>query len=145
MVYVVSATGFSLQVLLLKRTVGRGGFWQPITGGVNYGETNYQAATRELMEETGFANVTSFILGRGFDELIHSDDLHNFEDGSDRLLWMPYLCIVGETASPNLDKREHCEWKWCDAQLAKKLLTRQCDIEVLRSFLTYVETQMILA
>ena len=41
------------EVLLLKRTGARGGFWQPLTGRVEGGETPLGAASRELEEETG--------------------------------------------------------------------------------------------
>jgi lipoyl(octanoyl) transferase len=44
------------QVLLLKRTEARGGFWQPVTGKVEPGESTVQAAQRELFEETGFSS-----------------------------------------------------------------------------------------
>jgi lipoyl(octanoyl) transferase len=42
------------KVLLLQRTEERGGFWQPVTGKVEPGESPMQAAQRELLEETGF-------------------------------------------------------------------------------------------
>jgi lipoyl(octanoyl) transferase len=40
-------------VLLLRRSEERGGFWQPVTGRVEAGETPDEAARRELFEETG--------------------------------------------------------------------------------------------
>jgi lipoyl(octanoyl) transferase len=43
------------RVLLLKRTPERGGFWQPVIGRVEEGESPEQAAARELFEETGIA------------------------------------------------------------------------------------------
>ncbi len=39
-------------VLVLQRTEARGGFWQPVTGKIDAGETAAQAAQRELSEET---------------------------------------------------------------------------------------------
>ncbi|MDP2271109.1 MAG: lipoyl(octanoyl) transferase LipB [Archangium sp.] len=45
------------RVLLLERTAARGGFWQPVTGRVEAGESPLQAAQRELMEETGLESV----------------------------------------------------------------------------------------
>ncbi len=41
------------RVLLLQRTAERGGFWQPVTGHVEAGESAAAAARRELREETG--------------------------------------------------------------------------------------------
>jgi len=41
------------RVLLLRRAPERGGFWQPVTGRIDAGESAAQAARRELREETG--------------------------------------------------------------------------------------------
>jgi len=41
------------RVLMLKRAPERGGFWQPVTGRIEPGETPLEAARRELTEETG--------------------------------------------------------------------------------------------
>jgi lipoyl(octanoyl) transferase len=41
------------RVLLLRRSAERGGFWQPVTGRLEPGETPRDAARRELREETG--------------------------------------------------------------------------------------------
>jgi lipoyl(octanoyl) transferase len=51
----VIVRGVGESVLLLKRTLGRGGFWQPVTGRVEGEETAQAAARRELFEETGLA------------------------------------------------------------------------------------------
>ena len=39
--------------LLLERVVATGGYWQPVTGGVEKDEEIEAAARRELQEETG--------------------------------------------------------------------------------------------
>jgi len=41
------------RVLLLHRRPERGNFWQPITGSIEEGETAFEAARREVLEETG--------------------------------------------------------------------------------------------
>jgi len=41
-----------LQVLLMERA-DKAGFWQSVTGSLENGETSYEAAIREVREETG--------------------------------------------------------------------------------------------
>ena len=48
-----SPSGGAWQVLLLLTRPDRGGFWQPVTGAVEAGESLTQAALREATEETG--------------------------------------------------------------------------------------------
>jgi lipoyl(octanoyl) transferase len=43
------------KILLLHRRPERGNFWQPITGSIEDGETPFEAARREVLEETGSA------------------------------------------------------------------------------------------
>jgi lipoyl(octanoyl) transferase len=49
----VVALGEEGRVLLLQRSQARGGFWQPVTGRIEPGESPALAARRELREETG--------------------------------------------------------------------------------------------
>lgn len=58
----VVPVGADGRVLLLKRTEARGGFWQPVTGRLEPGESPAQAARRELLEEIG-ADVEVMALG----------------------------------------------------------------------------------
>lgn len=54
-VYVFRRRRSGPQVLALRRSAGRrlGGVWQPVTGSLERGETIFQAAGREVREETG--------------------------------------------------------------------------------------------
>jgi len=44
-----------IQYLLLKRIEERS--WQPVTGGIEEGETKIEALKREVREETGIKNI----------------------------------------------------------------------------------------
>jgi 8-oxo-dGTP pyrophosphatase MutT (NUDIX family) len=60
--------GLGFRYLMLKRNSKKGGFWQPITGNVEMGETFEQAAIRELREETGIVKfIRIFDTGYSFD------------------------------------------------------------------------------
>lgn len=50
-----------IEFLVLKRNKERGGFWQPLTGGVEQGESLREALMRELYEETGIKDVKEII------------------------------------------------------------------------------------
>jgi len=54
-VQVVRSGPRGVELLALRRIAGRGGFWQPVTGRVEPGESVAAAAQRELGEETGLA------------------------------------------------------------------------------------------
>lgn len=45
-------SGGEIRYLLLRRVASHGGFWQPVTGSLEGGETHRQAAVREVLEET---------------------------------------------------------------------------------------------
>ena len=49
----VVPVGADGRILLLRRSVERGGFWQQVTGRIEPGESEEAAARRELLEETG--------------------------------------------------------------------------------------------
>jgi len=114
--------GNKVEYLLLKRLPERNGFWQPITGGVEEGETRNEALRREIREETGIKNIVA-VLG----------DLYVFEF-SDPSLNQEY--VYGVEVSPSeeiiLDQKEHSEYKWCSFQEALQLLHWKENKEALR-------------
>lgn len=106
--------GSKVEYLLLKRIPERNGFWQPVTGGVEEGETRKEALHREIMEETGVKNVLTVI-----------EDLFHFEFSDSGILYQEY--VYGVEISPSaeivLDGKEHSEYKWCSFQEALQLLS----------------------
>jgi len=104
--------GNKVEYLLLKRLPERNGFWQPVTGGVEEGETRKEALCREIREETGIKNIIAVL-----------EDLYLFEF-SDPNLNQEY--VYGVEVSPSeeimLDQKEHSEYRWCSFQEALQLL-----------------------
>ena len=53
------------EILLLKVEDGPVSFWQPITGGIESGESPEEACLREIKEETGLVLACSILTGLG--------------------------------------------------------------------------------
>jgi len=104
--------GNKIEYLLLKRLPERNGHWQPVTGGLEEGETQKEALRREIEEETGIEHLLRVIEG-----------LYYFEF-SDPDLNKEY--VYGVEVSPEeevvLDGKEHSESRWCNIQDALQLL-----------------------
>ena len=114
--------GNRVEYLLLKRLPERNGFWQPITGGVEEGETQKEALCREIREETGIKSMVTML-----------ENLYYFEF-SDPNPNQEY--VYGIEISPSeeimLDPKEHSEFRWCNFQEALQLLNWKENKEALR-------------
>lgn len=118
-VWVFSGLPESLEVLLLKTTPEREGFWQPITGSLEPGEDSRVAAARELFEETGLQLSGSELMDTGYE--------FEFESRwGGRVLERVWTCHVAlskaERSSIRLDSREHVAFEWRDLRQAEKMI-----------------------
>ncbi len=105
-------TDGKIQYLLLKRTPEREGFWQPVTGGLEEGETKMEALEREVLEETGIGNPVRTI------EDVYSFELSTALDEKEYV----YGVEVLPTEEIEIDRREHSEYRWCSLEEALRLL-----------------------
>ena len=112
-VYVLRRRKEEAQFLLLLRTAERGGFWQEVSGNLERGETAWQAALREVHEETGLM----------VSELFATDQIECFyQHQKDRIYMAPaFVAFVPDKQEVKLS-HEHTEYRWGDLKEAMELL-----------------------
>ncbi len=116
--------------LLLKRQESRGGFWQPVSGGIEQGESAAKAAIREVREETGLKIREMYSV----DQL---EMFYNIRKDSIRLAPV-FVAFVAEPEPVKLC-REHSEYQWVNVRSALRLLP----FEEQRRLLEYVNDQFV--
>jgi dATP pyrophosphohydrolase len=111
------------EFLLLKRLPGHGGFWQPVTGSLEEGESHAHAAVREVQEETGLPASPENLIELGLINLFEIAEqwrpkyapgvTHNEE-----------VCFALRVSSKDvqIDTSEHQEFMWTDYQTAFEML-----------------------
>ena len=118
--------GNEIEYLLLKRLPDRDGLWQPVTGGLEEGETRTDALYREIEEETGIQHLLKVIEG-----------LYYFEFSNPNLNQeYVYGVEVSAVEKVVLDGKEHSEYRWCGVQEALHLLYWKENKEALKKLNT---------
>ena len=108
----------NIYYLLLKRTPEKEDFWQPVTGGLEEGETKIQALRREVKEETGISNVVRIV--ENVDYFEYSDA--HFIKGYDFIKEYVFGVEVDPNEKIVVDGKEHSQFRWCSFQEALQLL-----------------------
>ena len=112
------------KVLLLRRIVTPVGVWQPVSGGVEIGETHIDTVKREVIEETGITSALNII------DLEYSFSF--YVPSSKRV--MVDFCFgyeIEKEIGIRISK-EHDEYLWLDYHDALKLLTFDENSKVLK-------------
>jgi len=122
--------GEDFEVLLLKRSPDRGGFWNVVNGTFEFGETIPQCRERELFEETGIKKILQW-----------SDELNRFSfkyiDG-----YVVVVLVYSVEVSSNQEvaiNEEHTEYKWVSFDEAINLMKFEDDkkgLQICRDRLT---------
>jgi lipoyl(octanoyl) transferase len=112
--------------LMLRRCPARGGFWQGVSGALLPGETDAEAAIREVLEETGFDVAESlFPLDVSYAYALGAELADRWEQvygpGVERI---PVVAFAAELSDgdPALDSQEHDALAWCTYEEANALL-----------------------
>lgn len=104
--YVVrNAANSGHEFLQLRRAAGdfMGGTWQSVYGGIKPGETAWQAAIRELREETGLSPL----------EFYQLDTVNTFYLAHDDCIWhCPGFCAIVDPQSDITLNEEHDASRW---------------------------------
>jgi dATP pyrophosphohydrolase len=98
--------------LLLKRNPRQGGFWQPLTGGVEEGETLEETLLRELREETAIKEVVRVVPGLLSHRFYAPRAVHEHAFGVE----------VRPGTRVKLDGKEHSDARWCTYEEARSML-----------------------
>ena len=104
--------GYKFLMLKRAKTKIYEHLWQGVSGKIEKGETAWQAAVRELKEETGLTPKRMFI----------ADHVSTFyEENGDLINLVPVFGIETETKRITLSS-EHSEYKWMDFEDAERTL-----------------------
>jgi 8-oxo-dGTP pyrophosphatase MutT (NUDIX family) len=125
-VHLFRRTGDGPRFLMLRRCPARGGFWQGVTGAPLPGETDAEAAAREVREETGIDVARSLVpLGVTYCYLLQPEFAahweHLYGPGVETVSVVTFGAECPE-GDPILDPQEHDAFAWCSYQQADALL-----------------------
>lgn len=110
---VLKASASGCEVLLLRRTGTLKGEWCQVAGGLEHNETAWQAAMRELSEETGLVP----------ERLFSADVCEQFyEPDRDAITLTPvFVAFVSDEQEVILND-EHDAFRWVSFQIAKTMV-----------------------
>ncbi|PIP55883.1 MAG: hypothetical protein CO183_01705 [Candidatus Zambryskibacteria bacterium CG_4_9_14_3_um_filter_42_9] len=118
--------------LLMRRIPERGGFWQPLTGGVRVGEELENALVREVQEETG---ITS-----GIKKVVNTGYTFNFSDHGKNYTEYVYGVEVDSGTEVALSE-EHDSHVWASKEEVLSLLKWPGNIEGFRRLCGVLEVK----
>jgi dATP pyrophosphohydrolase len=123
---VLRKKGKEHQVLLLKRATTFKGQWCQVAGGIEQGETAWQAALREIREETDLVP----------ERLYSADVLEQFYEIDGDAVWMApvFVAFVDASAGVTLN-HEHSEFRWVSFHEARSMLPFPGQKRILESVL----------
>ena len=128
MIVIYTAAG---EFLLLERRRPPG-FWQSVTGSLEWGETADDAARRELIEETGItAGFLRNLQWTQVFEILPSFG-KTYAPGITTNLEHAFALKLLERVPVTLSVKEHVQYRWASAAEAVDLVTSRTNLAVIR-------------
>ncbi len=121
LVHPVRRTENGWHYLMLRRIPQRGGFWQGVSGGAEWGEELQDAARRELFEETGLRPTELRPVDCHYTFAMQERWKEWYRPGTTEIEEYVFLAVVeGEDVA--LSPQEHDDCRWCTYEQALALL-----------------------
>jgi 8-oxo-dGTP pyrophosphatase MutT (NUDIX family) len=131
LVHAVRRTPDGWRYLMLRRIPQRGGFWQGVSGGAEWGEGLQDAAQRELFEETGLRPLELRQADCHYTLAMQERWKKWYYPGTAEIEEYVFLAVVeGEDVS--LSAEEHDDCRWCTYEQALGLLAWPENVRALR-------------
>jgi 8-oxo-dGTP pyrophosphatase MutT (NUDIX family) len=131
LVHAVRRTEDGWSYLMLRRVPQRGGFWQGVSGGAEWGEELPDAARRELLEETGLQPVELRRVDCQYTLPMEERWKKWYRPGTAEIEEYVFLALV-EGQDVVLSPEEHDDCRWCSYEEALGLLAWPENVKALR-------------
>lgn len=122
-----------LKVLLLERA-DKAGFWQSVTGSIEAGETPYQAAIREVKEETGLNALAYDFQDWQVSNVyeIYPHWRHRYAPGIHQNTEHLFGLCLPEAKAVTLAPDEHTRYEWLDWREAANKVFSWTNVDALQ-------------
>ena len=124
LVYIFRWRSTAPELLMLRRTPERGGFWHWVSGAPERGESDLEGAIREVREETGLDVAgTIFALGYRYEYRLNPRRaarwLELYGPGVTRIPVETFAAEAPPMWEPEVDRSEHDDYVWCTFEEAE--------------------------
>lgn len=129
--HIYRETDGEIEFLLIKRSESEiyPGLWQMVSGSVEDSEKAYEAALREIKEETGIIPLKMWVL----------PNINSFySQVTDKISFLPVFLVKADKNADVVLSDEHVEFGWFDSVTTRKMLNwpgQKKSIDIIHDFL----------